>query len=190
MRGGRSCNDDGVSLDRVNQLQGVSQAFCGAEARADWLECGAGLASATPTTLTSDRSVNRLRCSLPKAPRPASSRRRGRDDVAELALREFVNLDAAFLRYDPACSCPHAICVRKKDKPRAVEIAREGMMSSKAISCVHAIAAAGILMFSSYAATTAFGEDASGVPDSALKGKRWPMSPAPTSIGGAGKAEV
>jgi ABC-type sugar transport system substrate-binding protein len=46
------------------------------------------------------------------------------------------------------------------------------MMKSKAISCVHAIAAAGILMFSSYAATTAFGEDASGVPDSALKGKK------------------
>ena len=45
-------------------------------------------------------------------------------------------------------------------------------MNSKAISCVHAIAAAGILMFSSYAATTAFGEDASGVPDSALKGKK------------------
>lgn len=45
-------------------------------------------------------------------------------------------------------------------------------MKSKAISCVHAIAAAGILMFSSYAATTAFGEDASGVPDSALKGKK------------------
>jgi ribose transport system substrate-binding protein len=46
------------------------------------------------------------------------------------------------------------------------------MMNSKAVSCVHAIAAAGILMFSSYAATTAFGEDASGVPDSALKGKK------------------
>jgi hypothetical protein len=45
-------------------------------------------------------------------------------------------------------------------------------MNSKAICYVHAIAAAGILMFSGYAATTAFGEDASGVPDSALKGKK------------------
>jgi len=41
-------------------------------------------------------------------------------------------------------------------------------MNSKAISCVQAIATAGILMLS----TTAFGEDASGVPDSALKGKK------------------
>jgi hypothetical protein len=46
------------------------------------------------------------------------------------------------------------------------------MMNSKAISCVHAIAAAGILMLSSYPATTAFGEDAPSVPDSALKGKK------------------
>ena len=45
-------------------------------------------------------------------------------------------------------------------------------MNSKAVSRVQAIAAAGILMLSSYAATTAFGEDASGVPDSALKGKK------------------
>jgi hypothetical protein len=37
---------------------------------------------------------------------------------------------------------------------------------------VQAIAAAGILMFSSYPATTAFGGDASSVPDSALKGKK------------------
>jgi ABC-type sugar transport system substrate-binding protein len=37
---------------------------------------------------------------------------------------------------------------------------------------MQAIATAGILMLSSYAATTAFGEDASGVPDSALKGKK------------------
>ena len=44
-------------------------------------------------------------------------------------------------------------------------------MNSKAISCVQAITAAGVLMLSGYAATTAFGEDASGVPDSALKGK-------------------
>src|SRR6202142_4575278 len=56
----------------------------------------------------------------------------------------------------------------KKDRPRAVEHAREGVMNSKAISCVQAIAAAGILMLS----TTAFGEDAPGVPDSALKGKK------------------
>ena len=48
-------------------------------------------------------------------------------------------------------------------------------MNSKTISRVHAIAAAGILMLSSYAATTAFSEDASGVPDSALKGKRVAM---------------
>ena len=45
-------------------------------------------------------------------------------------------------------------------------------MNSKVLSCVQAIAAAGILMLSSYAGTTAFGEDASGVPDSALKGKK------------------
>ena len=44
-------------------------------------------------------------------------------------------------------------------------------MNSKGVSRVQAIAAAGILMLSSHAATTAFGEDASGVPDSALKGK-------------------
>jgi ABC-type sugar transport system substrate-binding protein len=44
-------------------------------------------------------------------------------------------------------------------------------MNSKAVSCVQAIAAAGILMLSGYAAT-AFGEDASGVSDSALKGKK------------------
>jgi hypothetical protein len=37
---------------------------------------------------------------------------------------------------------------------------------------VQAIAAAGILMLSSYTATTAFGEDASSVPDRALKGKK------------------
>jgi len=41
-------------------------------------------------------------------------------------------------------------------------------MNSKAISCVQAIATAGILMLS----TTAFGEDASGWPDGALKGKK------------------
>ena len=41
-------------------------------------------------------------------------------------------------------------------------------MNIKTISCVQAIATAGILMLS----TTAFGEDASGVPDSALKGKK------------------
>jgi ribose transport system substrate-binding protein len=45
-------------------------------------------------------------------------------------------------------------------------------LNSKAVSRVQAIAAAGILMLSSYAATTALGEDASGVPDSALKGKK------------------
>ena len=45
-------------------------------------------------------------------------------------------------------------------------------MNSKALSCVQAIAAAGVLMLSSYAATTAFSEEASGVPDSALKGKK------------------
>src|SRR3984957_20403912 len=60
----------------------------------------------------------------------------------------------------------------KKDRPRAVEIAREGMMNGKAISCMRAIATAGVVILSSYAATTAFGEDASGVPDSALKGKK------------------
>jgi hypothetical protein len=59
-------------------------------------------------------------------------------------------------------------------------------MNSKAVSCVQAIATAGILMLS----TTAFGEDASGVPDSALKGKKrrrskiiignWANSPRPT----------
>jgi ABC-type sugar transport system substrate-binding protein len=43
-------------------------------------------------------------------------------------------------------------------------------VNSRAISCLHAIATAGILMLSA----TAFGEDASssGVPDSALKGKK------------------
>jgi ABC-type sugar transport system substrate-binding protein len=43
-------------------------------------------------------------------------------------------------------------------------------MNSRAISCLHAVAAAGILMLS----TTAFGAEASssGVPDSALKGKK------------------
>jgi ABC-type sugar transport system substrate-binding protein len=46
------------------------------------------------------------------------------------------------------------------------------MMNGKTISCMQAIATAGVLMLSSYAATTAFGEDASGVPDSALKGKK------------------
>ena len=45
-------------------------------------------------------------------------------------------------------------------------------MNGRALSCLQAITAAGILMLSSYAATTAFGEDASGVPDSALKGKK------------------
>jgi hypothetical protein len=85
---------------------------------------------------------------------------------------EFVILDAAILRYEAASSHPHAIRHGKKDRPRAVEHAREGVMNSKALSCVQAIAAAGILMLSSYGATTAFGEDASGVPDSALKGKK------------------
>jgi ABC-type sugar transport system substrate-binding protein len=44
----------------------------------------------------------------------------------------------------------------------------------KAISCAQALATAGIIMLSSYAATSALGEDASssGVPDSALKGKK------------------
>jgi ABC-type sugar transport system substrate-binding protein len=60
---------------------------------------------------------------------------------------------------------------QKKDRSR-IEKAREGTMNSKARSCVPAIAAAGILMLSSYVATTAFGEDAAGVPDSALKGKK------------------
>ena len=60
-------------------------------------------------------------------------------------------------------------------------------MNSRAISYLHAIATAGILMLSSYAVTTAFGEDASssGVPDSALKGKKAAYSPVRTSIGGA-----
>src|SRR6202035_1884788 len=93
----------------------------------------AEFASATPTTFTSDRSVRRLRCSLPKAPRPVSSRRRGRDDVADVALREFVNLDAAILRYEAVSYHPRAISDGKKDRPRAVEIAREGMMNGKAI---------------------------------------------------------
>jgi hypothetical protein len=51
---------------------------------------------------------------LPKAPRPASSRRRGRDDVADVALREFVNLDAAILRYEAVSYHPHAISDGKK----------------------------------------------------------------------------
>ncbi len=78
----------------------------------------------------------------------------------------------------------------KKGRPRAVEIASEGAINSKAMSCVQAIATAGILMLSSYAATTAFGEDASGVPDSALKGKTVGMSLAPTSTDGAGNSGI
>jgi ABC-type sugar transport system substrate-binding protein len=44
----------------------------------------------------------------------------------------------------------------------------------KAIFCAQALATAGIIMLSSYAGTSAFGEDASspGAPDSALKGKK------------------
>jgi ABC-type sugar transport system substrate-binding protein len=45
-------------------------------------------------------------------------------------------------------------------------------VNNKAKSAARAIAAVGILMLSTYTATTAFGEDASGVPDSALKGKK------------------
>ncbi len=45
-------------------------------------------------------------------------------------------------------------------------------MNNKTKSAAHAIAAVGILMLSSYAATTTFGENASGVPDSAPKGKK------------------
>ena len=40
MRGGWSGDDDGVSLDRVNQPQGVGQAFYDAKFCADWLEGG------------------------------------------------------------------------------------------------------------------------------------------------------
>ncbi len=40
MRGGGSRDDDGFSLDHVNQTQGVGQAFCDAKARANWLEGG------------------------------------------------------------------------------------------------------------------------------------------------------
>ena len=40
MRDGRSGDDDGVSLHRFNQSQGVGQAFYDAKARADWLEGG------------------------------------------------------------------------------------------------------------------------------------------------------
>jgi hypothetical protein len=74
----------------------------------------------------------------------------------------------------------------KKDRPRAVEIAREGMMNSKAISCVQAIATAGILMLS----TTAFGEDASGVPDSALKGKKVAYVACSDLNDGAGNSDI
>lgn len=45
-------------------------------------------------------------------------------------------------------------------------------MTGRAISCLRALAAAGTLILSSYGATTAFGGDAVGVPDSALKGKK------------------
>jgi len=65
-----------------------------------------------------------------------------------------------------------------------------GSDDSKPVSCVKAIAAAGILMLSGYAATSAFGEDSSGVPDSALKGKKWLMSPARTSIACAGNSGI
>ena len=40
MRGGWGGDDDGVSLDHFNQLQGVGQAFCDAKFCADWLEGG------------------------------------------------------------------------------------------------------------------------------------------------------
>jgi hypothetical protein len=40
MRGGWGGDDDGVSLDHVDQSQGIGQAFRIAKAGADWLEGG------------------------------------------------------------------------------------------------------------------------------------------------------
>src|ERR1700722_33100 len=140
MRDGWGGDDDGVSLDCVNQLQGVGQAFCGAKGSADWLEGGRGRVGhpdhldVGPFRQSAEMLLAEgAEASKQHAKRTGRCCRAGATRIRQFGCR-LLEIRSCVL--SPACySRP------QKGQTTSVEIAREGMMNSKAVSCVHAIAA-------------------------------------------------